>query len=899
MRSLSSSAKGLRGASWFSSKSSKTGSTTSSLGNDSQHSFSSNDGETPYQPSSREEARAKIVALFQSSSVEDPVYGKYNPLHAWYQTHPIDRWDMSRVTNMDSLFADTYIRKLRLSWNVEHVVSMKGMFQNCHSLTHVDWECRIPRVTTTESMFAKCTSLLQPPTFAECQALRSTHAMFSQCFHLPRCHFPDARWDALEDASEMFHQCNALAELKATWNLPSIRSTDSMFARCTKLEYVGKIQTGPQWVTAASMFHSCGRLTELEWEVNTCPANLAHCFADCQAMRRWTCNSLQAAANVDHTFERCLQLTSIDYQTPPERVQSMRYTFHGCHKWNQPLNHWKVQEVTSLEGTFAGCISFSQPLDQWDVSKVTNMHLLMSGKGHPMVYNHPLHTWNVARVTNLSYAFAHHTSSVLIDSLQSWNVSSVADIEGVFLGVDDRATNVDAVLRAWSEHAAANVAQLCQRKPMEPWHPLPCLKEVQASLAPWETQGHLPKHTLFPPSLLPPASSSSSPSNTSFLIHLHPHWKIPVIRIPKGTIWFTFYDPSEYEHPPNPDPELEERNQAYRMHTFLRASPVCAMLEDDDCRDLAMMMLNTDVTLICDLSPSYLTAANDQADMCTKETYALVQHSMRSLDPSRLIHGVLAIDSLRGHVSAIESLFSQQWTGTAWYQFSVCENKLLSVPRGEVCQRHPFPLEALTLEHRHFGLPFALLRKHVLTQVHVFGNQGACNQVCRDVSQVLRKMIDNQSLQRSRQYPLFLTANRTHSLPVSQSPHVRDLHVLDAYTQQDQDRHACAFELMCFQQVFQAAAGSSSSSLEDEEHLPLNIQANSGLVRPNDLYSMGLDNHKVYYHEVDGIPVIWCPLKTHHPSGGRRASQRSRRRIMRKGLERRKRLSKRRRAPRR
>ncbi|WP_086301876.1 BspA family leucine-rich repeat surface protein, partial [Campylobacter devanensis] len=138
-------------------------------------------------------------------------------------------------------------------------------------------------------------------------------------------------------------------------------------------------------------------------------------------------------------------------------VTSMSGMFAAAVNFNSDISSWDVSNVTDMSGMFASAFNFNQPLNDWDVSKVTDMHCMFH---RAINFNQPLNDWDVSSVTNMSgmfavryemnykfndytsrndnsygiYNYGNETPTIFNQPLNNWDVSSVTNMEGMFLG---------------------------------------------------------------------------------------------------------------------------------------------------------------------------------------------------------------------------------------------------------------------------------------------------------------------------------------------------------------------------------------------------------------------------------------------------------------------------------
>ena len=94
-----------------------------------------------------------------------------------------------------------------------------------------------------------------------------------------------------------------------------------------------------------------------------------------------------------------------------------------------------------MDSMFSGAHAFNQPLNSWNVSSVTNMEGMFS---EAQAFDQPLNSWNVSSVTNMGGLFLN--AAVFNQDLCSWDVSSVTKMGKLFM----EATRFNHALNCWN-----------------------------------------------------------------------------------------------------------------------------------------------------------------------------------------------------------------------------------------------------------------------------------------------------------------------------------------------------------------------------------------------------------------------------------------------------------------
>lgn len=83
------------------------------------------------------------------------IIGRTDELPRQLQYSPIGKWDVSEVTNMDSLFANTNFNE-PLEWDLENVTSMENMFSGCSEFDSPLKFTNMNKVKDMSGMFNPC-----------------------------------------------------------------------------------------------------------------------------------------------------------------------------------------------------------------------------------------------------------------------------------------------------------------------------------------------------------------------------------------------------------------------------------------------------------------------------------------------------------------------------------------------------------------------------------------------------------------------------------------------------------------------------------------------------------------------------------------------------------------------
>ena len=391
-------------------------------------------------------------------------------------------WDVSHVTNMNSLFAGcTRLSDLSAltKWNVSSVTDMSSLFSGCTSLSDLsglkDWDVR--NVTNMNHLFSNCSSLSNlsalanwnvgnvtdmSSLFYDCSSLSDLSALkdwnvgnvtnmnrlFYYCKGLSNLSGL-TKWNvgSVTDMSSLFYNCSSLSDLSALkdWNVSSVTSMSSLFSGCTGLSDLSALAN---WdvgnVTSMySLFYYCSSLSNLSalanWNVGNV-TNMGYLFSNCKslsdlsALANWNVGNVTIMYSL---FSGCTRLSDLSALANWNvgNVTSMGYLFSDCTRLSDlsALTNWNVSNVTNMSALFSDCTGLSDlsALANWDVSQVTDMSYLFSNCTRLSDLS-ALATWNVSKVTNMKSLFYGCKGLSDLSALANWDVSQVTNMYSLF-----------------------------------------------------------------------------------------------------------------------------------------------------------------------------------------------------------------------------------------------------------------------------------------------------------------------------------------------------------------------------------------------------------------------------------------------------------------------------------
>ncbi len=126
-----------------------------------------------------------------------------------------------------------------------------------------------------------------------------------------------------------------------------------------------------------------------------------------------------AWTSMANAFLDCSNLTIPAIDAPDlSGVTDMTAMLQGATSFNNPINHWVVDNILVMQNLFFDCDIFNQDLNLWNVGNVTDMSGIFSRAG---AFNGNVGNWNVSSVNNFSNMFNAASS---FDQPLNWTINT-------------------------------------------------------------------------------------------------------------------------------------------------------------------------------------------------------------------------------------------------------------------------------------------------------------------------------------------------------------------------------------------------------------------------------------------------------------------------------------------
>ena len=387
---------------------------------------------------------ADVLNFGNCTSCENMFLGGYQ----FSTINNIDSWDVSNVTNMNSMFQNTLFNSYIGSWNVGSVTSMFSMFLSSPFNQNIgSWNTA--NVITMQQMFQNATSFngnigsWNVGNVTNMQNMFVSATSFNQSLN---------SWNvsSVTNMSFMFQNAGAFNGNISAWNTPNVVNMNGMFSGATSFNQNLNAWDVSSVNNMASMFNGATSFNGNigSWNVGSV-VSISGIFANATSFNQnigsWN------VSNVDGTSSMFLNATSFNQNIGSWDVSNaifMGSMFSGATSFNQNIGSWNVSNATSMSGMFENATAFNQNLNAWDVSSVNNMASMFSSATS---FNQNIGSWNVGSVTNMSVMFRNATS--FNQNIGSWDISNVGTFFLFMNGKTDlnySSANLDAIYNGWS-----------------------------------------------------------------------------------------------------------------------------------------------------------------------------------------------------------------------------------------------------------------------------------------------------------------------------------------------------------------------------------------------------------------------------------------------------------------
>ena len=334
----------------------------------------------------------------------------------------IDTPNLSGVTDMSRMFREATFSGEISHWNVSSVTNMDSMFLQATDFNQDIGDWNVSKVTNMSFMFYKASA-------------------FNQDI---------GRWsvDSVTDMSSMFDNATAFNQDISGWNVSHVTGMSEMFKSALVFDQdisgwnVSKVNTMREMFNNARAFNQ----DISGWNVSHV-TNMSQMFSSArafnQAIGSWNVskvNTMSFMFSQATTFNQAIGSWNVS------KVNTMRNMFSFATAFNQDIGGWNVSKVNNMREMFSFATAFNQDIGGWNVSKVTDMREMFS---FAAAFNQDIGGWNVSKVTNMISMFS--SASAFNQDIGEWNVSRVMNMSSMLDNSALSTYHYEQLLIAWNK----------------------------------------------------------------------------------------------------------------------------------------------------------------------------------------------------------------------------------------------------------------------------------------------------------------------------------------------------------------------------------------------------------------------------------------------------------------
>ncbi len=268
--------------------------------------------------------------------------------------------------------------------NTDKVKDMRGMFENCNSLTTLDVSnFNTDSVTDMINMFYGCSKLtkLDVPNFNTTNVTDMTK-MFYGCSSLDTLDLSNFNTAKVTDMREMFSGCKSLAALDVSkFNTANVTNMNRMFRDCSKLATLDLSNFNTANVKdMLQMFYNCSKLKTLDLQnFNTAKVtDMQSMFSGCSNLTALDLSNFNTAnvTDMSYMFQNCPKLTALDVSKfNTAKVENMESMFDNCNSLTTlDLPSFNTANVKNMLNMFSDCFNLAAlDLSNFNTANVTDM----------------------------------------------------------------------------------------------------------------------------------------------------------------------------------------------------------------------------------------------------------------------------------------------------------------------------------------------------------------------------------------------------------------------------------------------------------------------------------------------------------------------------------------------
>ena len=318
---------------------------------------------------------------------------------------PIKDWDVSSVTNMESMFKDLASFNADIgNWNVSSVTQMRHMFKGATSFNRDIGSWNVSSVTDMNYMFKRASSFNQSIGDWDVSSVREMESMFQGAESFNQ---PIGDWDTsnVEWFGSMFKNATSFNQPIGDWDTSMVDWASGMFSDATSFN---------------------------------------------QPIGNWDMSALRWAGGM---FDGA---TSFNQPIGNWDMSALRYAngmFKDATSFNQPIGNWDVSSLEWAPYMFSGATSFNQDIGSWDVRNLESMTGMF--KGAKSYDDDGIMKWNLdewsSRLQNGDHNSAEYQVANMFMDADAW-LASHKRVSSGLLVADEGDNDYDVDYTSWNDY---------------------------------------------------------------------------------------------------------------------------------------------------------------------------------------------------------------------------------------------------------------------------------------------------------------------------------------------------------------------------------------------------------------------------------------------------------------
>jgi len=376
-----------------------------------------------------------------NSTITDLSYCFFQALN--FNDSYIANWDVSRVTNMNSMFiyCDIFNQNIE-NWDVSNVTNMDNMFYNCYSFNKPLNNWNVSKVTTMDSMFSNCEIFNQDIGNWDVSNVTNMYGMFLYATSFSTTNYDSLLigWSGLTAL-----QSNVYLNINDTTKYSYGAASDAKLSLITKYGWI--ITDGNVDMTTLPTPMSLTYRTITGNRTITLPlygiVDVIVDWGDGFSDEYITPGNKTHNYNSDNTFTVLIKKTLSNFGNAGA-------TYLNADRLTKVNNFGEIR-LRSLSGAFRDAINLTQITALPSInSTITDLsHCFRGATGFNDSY---ITNWNVSGVTGMSYMF--NGASLFNQNISSWDITGISGLNdsgmtGIFTNSGLTDLNYTNILNSW------------------------------------------------------------------------------------------------------------------------------------------------------------------------------------------------------------------------------------------------------------------------------------------------------------------------------------------------------------------------------------------------------------------------------------------------------------------